>query len=163
MYKCLYGYTYYCVFKGTLLNEQINTSALQRCVHTNIRRVDRVVTRFYDEALASGGLSATQFALLATLAEVAPITINPLAEILVVDRTTLTRNLELLAKKRLIRWEKGRDQRVRLAYLTREGEQMLQATWPLWQQAQSQIEQAFGHERFNALLTELAALMELAR
>ncbi len=70
--------------------------------------------------LASSGLSAPQFGLLVTLAEVAPITINSLAETMGMDRTTLTRNLGLLIKQRLVRSEEGEDWGTRLALLIQE-------------------------------------------
>ena len=143
------------------MSKQVDTSVLLRCTYTNIRRVDRAVARFYDEALAPCGISTAQFALLATLIEVHPVTINRLAAITIVDRTTLTRNLALLTRKHLVRCEEGTDRRERLVHLTEEGEQMFYATLPSWQQAQTQIEQAFGLERFEALLAELAKIMDL--
>jgi len=136
-------------------------SAVRRCVGANIRRTDRVLTHFYDAILAPSGLSAPQFGLLATLAEVAPVTINGLAELMSIDRTTLTRNLGLLIKRRLVRSEEGDDRRMHLVLLTQEGEEALRRAWPLWQEAQSQIEQALGCERYEALLAELAAVRAL--
>ena len=144
------------------MNDQIDTSAVRRCACANIRRTDRVVTQFYDEILAPSGLYAPQFALLATLAEVAPITIKRLAKIMVMDRTTLTRNLGLLSKQHLVDSEAGEDRRMRLVHLSQEGEQALRRAWPLWQEAQARIERALGRERLDALLTELSAVRALA-
>jgi DNA-binding MarR family transcriptional regulator len=143
------------------MNDQIDTSAVRRCACANIRRTDRVVTQFYDEILAPSGLYAPQFALLATLAEVAPITIKRLAKIMVMDRTTLTRNLGLLIKQHLVHSEEGEDRRMRLVQLSQEGEQALRRAWPLWQEAQARIERALGRERLEALLTELSAVRAL--
>lgn len=145
------------------MNDQLDTSAIRRCACANIRRTGRVVTQFYDEILAPSGLSGPQFGLLATLAEVAPITIHRLAEIMDMDRTTLTRNLKLLIKQHLVRSEKGKDQRIRLMLPTQDGEQALKRALPLWQEAQVQIEQSLGPERFVVLLTELSAVRALVR
>ena len=79
------------------------------------------------------------------------------------DRTTLTRNLELLIEQHLVRSEEGEDRRMRLMLLTQEGEQALRRAWPLWQEAQSRIERAPGRERFDELLTELSVVRALAR
>ncbi len=144
------------------MSDQIDTSAARRCACGNIRRSDRVITQFYDEILAPSGLNAPQFGLLAALAEAAPITINRLAKIMVMDRTTLTRNLKLLSKQHLVQSEEGEDRRMRLVKLSQEGEQALRRAWPLWQEAQTRIERAFGRERFDALLTELSAVRALA-
>ena len=143
------------------MSDKIHTSAARRCACANIRRTDRVVTGFYDEMLASSGLSAPQFTLLATLAEAAPISINRLAEIMEMDRTTLTRNLGLLIKQHLVRSEQGEDRRMRLVHLSQEGEQALRRAWPLWQEAQARIERALGREHLEALLTELSAVRAL--
>jgi len=145
------------------MNELMDTSAVWRCACANIRRADRALTQFYDEILAPSGLYATQFALLATLFEIAPITINRLAKIMILDRTTLTRNLELLIKQRLIHIEAGEDRRMRRVSLTEEGEQTLQGAWPLWQTAQARVEQALSRERLDKLLAELSAVVAIIR
>ena len=144
------------------MSDLFPTNETRRCACANIRRTDRVVTGFYDERLALSGLSTTQFTLLSTLAQAAPISINRLAEFMEMDRTTLTRNLGLLMKQHLVRLEEGEDRRMRLVLLTGEGEQALGRAWPLWQEAQARIERAFGQERFDELLAELSAVRAVA-
>jgi DNA-binding MarR family transcriptional regulator len=141
------------------MSDQIAINEVRRCACATIRRTDRVLTQFYDEILAPSGLYVTQFTTLATLTQAAPVTINRLAEILVMDRTTLTRNLEVLAKKHLVRIEEGEDRRTRLVHLTQEGEQALTRAWPLWQEAQARIEHALGQERFEGLLADLSEVL----
>ncbi len=144
------------------MSDQLTTSEVRRCACATIRRTDRVLTQFYDEILAPSGLYITQFTLLAALSQAAPVTIKRLAGILVMDRTTLTRNLEVLAKQRLVGIEEGEDRRMRLVHLTQEGEQALRRAWPLWQEAQAKIEHALGRERFEGLLTVLSAVVAAA-
>ncbi|SRR5258708_650739 len=144
------------------MSDQIDINEVRRCACATIRGTDRVLTQFYDEILAPSGLYITQFTSLAALTEAAPVTINRLAEILVIDRTTLTRNLEVLVKQHLVRIEEGEDRRTRLVYLTQEGEQALSRAWPLWQEAQARIEHALGRERFEGLLIDLSALRAAA-
>src|SRR5260370_7982825 len=133
------------------MSDQIETSEVRRCACAAIRRTDRALTQFYNEVLAPSGLFITQFTLLATITQAAPVTINRLAKILVMDRTTLARNLEVLAKQHLVRIEEGQDRRMRLVFLTQEGEQALRLAWPLWQEAQARIEFALARERFDGL------------
>ena len=137
---------------------QIESSAMRRCVGANIRRTDRVLTHFYDATLVPSGLSARQLGLLAILAEVAPITINGLADLMSIDRTTLTRNLGVLINRRLVRSKEGEDRRTHLVVLTQDGEGALRRAWPLWEEAQARIEHSLGCERYEALLAELAAV-----
>ena len=145
------------------MSDQINISEVQRCACATVRRTDRVLTQFYDEILAPSGLYITQFTLLATLSQAAPVTINRLAEIMDMDRTTLSRNLEVLAKQHMVRIEEGEDRRTRQVHLTQEGEQALRRALPLWQEAQVRIEHALGRERFDGLLTDLSAARAAAR
>ena len=145
------------------MSDQINISEVLRCACATVRRTDRVLNQFYDEILAPSGLYITQFTLLATLSQAAPATINRLAEIMDMDRTTLSRNLEVLVKQHMVRIEEGEDRRMRQVHLTQEGEQALRRALPLWQEAQARIEHALGRERFDGLLTDLSAARAAAR
>ena len=121
------------------MSDQINISEVQRCACATVRRTDRVLTQFYDEILAPSGLYITQFTLLATLSQAAPVTINRLAEIMDMDRTTLSRNLEVLVKQHMVRIEEGEDRRMRQVHLTQEGEQALRRALPLWQESSTRL------------------------
>lgn len=133
----------------------------QFCACANLRMASRAVTQFYDEALKPAGLRATQFTLLSALLQVEQIAITELAERLVMDRTTLTRNLEPLEQKKLIDIYPGEDRRTRLVNLTERGRQALAKATPLWQQAQSQVTQALGEDRSNTLLDNLLEMVAL--
>ncbi len=137
------------------MGDRGETSAADCWIVFALRRTDRVLTRFSDEVLAPSGLSAPQCGLLGTLAQVAPVTITRLAELMDMDRTTLTRNLDLLIKQRLVQSWKGKDQRMRLVHLTDEGHQALRQAWPLWEEVQARIERALGRERFEPSSTNL--------
>ena len=54
-----------------------------------VRSAARHVTQLYDQVLAPVGLRVTQFSILAKLRRRGPLTINALAEEMVMDRTTL--------------------------------------------------------------------------
>jgi DNA-binding MarR family transcriptional regulator len=140
---------------------EVDIAAVRSCACAQIRRVDRAITQFYDEALAASGLRTTQFTLLATLSEAGPVNVNRLAELLSMDRTTLTRNLEPLTRQRFVRSEEGEDRRVRLIMLTPEGKAALVRALPYWQEAQVRIVQGLGQERFHALLIELSTVIQL--
>jgi DNA-binding MarR family transcriptional regulator len=145
------------------MNDPIELRAIRQSAGGNIRLTDRVVTQFYDQIMAPSGLSGPQFGLLASLAAAAPITINGLAEMMTMDRTTLTRNLDVLVKQRLVRSEQGTDRRTRLVSVTPAGDQALQRAWPLWREAEARIERALGPDRVAALLAELAAVRVAVR
>jgi hypothetical protein len=73
------------------------------CNCAALRQAARRVTRFYDEALAPTGLGVNQFSILARLSRVGPSTIQDLARLLVMDRSTLGHLLRPLEKRGLVK------------------------------------------------------------
>ncbi len=110
--------------------------------------------------MQSTGLRVTQLNLLAAISILGPSTINTLADKLAIDRTTLTRNLKLLEQQGSIDITAGRDRRERIASITPEGERALKAAFPLWQDAQSQVVEAIGQDRWCELMTSLSEAVD---
>ncbi len=134
-----------------------------RCVSFNLRRTARAVSRLYDACLAPSGLRSTQFTILMALHCAGPLTLTKLADSLVAERTTLTRNIGLLERKGLLRTESGQDRRKHHIVITEEGRAMLEAALPHWEEAQEIMEAGLGRERLERLMTDLADLVETAR
>ncbi len=126
-----------------------------------VRQAARHVTQFYDQYLAPAGLRTTQFSILAKLRRIGPMTINALARDLVMDRTTLGRNILPLEREGLIAVVKGRsDRRSKEVRLTEAGAIRLRAAVKGWAQAQLRFEAVFGGKRtsdLRALLRAVAA------
>ncbi len=116
-----------------------------------LRQAVRRVTQLYDHALAPTGLRVTQFSLLAHLRDSGPITLKALAGLLVMDRATIGHNLRPLEAQGLIALTVGPDRRSRLVQLTEDGMARLRAARPLWKQAQTRFETAYGTEASSAL------------
>jgi DNA-binding MarR family transcriptional regulator len=119
------------------------------------------VSQFYDRFLAAAGLRTTQFSILVKLKRLGPMTINALASDLVVDRTTLGRNILPLEREGLIAVEPGRsDRRSKELRLTDAGAARLRMAVKDWAEAQGRFEAAFGRKRtpeLRALLRAVAA------
>src|SRR6266478_10260461 len=114
----------------------------EECNCLAVRQAARHVTQFYDQFLAPSGLRTTQFSILAKLKRKGPTTINTLAADLVMDRTTLGRNILPLQRERLIEVVKGRaDRRSKELRLTEAGAERLNAALKGWVQAQTQFEE----------------------
>lgn len=136
---------------------------LAACTCANLRKAARVVTQTYDAALKPAGLKATQFNLLATLAMRGDGPLTWLAEALVMDRTTLTRNLKPLLRKGLIRIEPEPDQRVRKVSLSEAGRSAFEAARPLWEHAQSRVVERLGPARWSGFLDDLTMTVAAVR
>jgi DNA-binding MarR family transcriptional regulator len=135
----------------------------QSGVCSNPRIAARAITQLYDAMMRQSGLRATQFSILGTTLLLGPVTVKRLARVTVTDRTTLTRNLKLLEKQGLIRIETGDDRREREVTLTNRGREVLARAHPIWKTAQVKVAKRFGRERLERLLSELSALVEVAR
>src|SRR5260370_15141455 len=98
-----------------------------------VRSAARHVSQFYDQLLAPVGLRTTQFSILAKLKRLGPQSINTLAESMVMDRTTLGRNILPLERDGLIRIEPAAsDRRAKELHLTKTGERRVQAALKGW-------------------------------
>ena len=133
------------------------------CAVFNLRRAARAVTSRYEEEMRSLGLKATQFSLLVATALRGPINVSQLAELMVMDRTTLTRNLKPLQKQGLLQVVPGKDRRTRAVTLTRGGEAILEQALPLWEKAQRELVEGLGQQRFVGLLGDLQQTVDVAR
>ena len=125
-----------------------------------LRAAARHITQAYDQFLAPAGLRTTQFSILAKLKRHGPLTINALAEEMVMDRTTLGRNILPLERDGLIQVEPvPTDRRAKALHLTHAGDKRLQAGVKAWANAQSQFEATFGAKRAGELRAMLRAVV----
>src|SRR5437899_1328581 len=106
------------------------------CNCAALRQAARRVTQFYDQYLVPAGVRTTQFSVLAKLRRLGPMTINALAEAMVMDRTTLGRNVLPLQREGLIAVKRGpSDRRSKELHLTDAGAQTLRAAVKAWSEA----------------------------
>jgi DNA-binding MarR family transcriptional regulator len=137
--------------------EAARTIAAQ-CTCRRVRQASRALTRLYDEALRPTGLQISQLTTLVGVAMRgdAGAGIGTLAEVLGMDRTTLTRNLGPLEKAGLLRVARApQDARARIVFLTRSGERAIEASFPLWEKAQSRVRGLLGPSRLEDLQRRL--------
>jgi len=136
-------------------------SSLQDCNCLAIRQAARHVSQFYDQLFAPVGLRATQFAILSRLGRDGPMTINALAAALVMDRTTLGRNILPLQRDGLIEIVASpADRRRRELRLSQTGADKLRQAGERWKLAQTRFDAVFGSERaarLRDLLREVVA------
>jgi DNA-binding MarR family transcriptional regulator len=126
-----------------------------------LRKAARHISHAYDQALQPTGLKTTQFSLLAAIEHRRehPPTMQELAEVMVMDRSTLGHNLRPLERDRLVELgTKATDRRSRLVGLTARGRRKLQEAARFWQEMQEKFELAFGMERTARLREDLFVL-----
>jgi DNA-binding MarR family transcriptional regulator len=136
---------------------------LRNCMCFNLRQAARAVTQVYDDALRPTGLRATQHSLLRVIEAVETVSVSNLAEMAVMDRTTLARNLELLKQEGLVRIRPGADARVREVSLTPVARKKLAEALPYWAKAQTRLTGRLGKSRSDQLLSDLTAAIDATR
>ena len=103
------------------------------CLCLHAQRAARMLARRFDVALAPVGLTSGQFSLLNGLNRPEPPTLGAVAQVLAMDRSTVTANLKPLERKGLIETTTDvRDRRSRRAALTDAGRAILAEALPIW-------------------------------
>ena len=146
-----------------LLNRNQCGEIAAECACFNFRKASRAVTQMYDSILAPSGMRSTQFTVLIGLALKDQITLTELADMLAIDRTTLTRSFKPLLKKGYVGLVSAADRRVRAMRLLEKGRRALTQALPLWKAAQSKVTAKFGSSRWSDLKRHLDDAVSLTK
>ncbi len=127
----------------------------------NFRRTARALTQLYDLALRPLGLRATQFTILQFLSLAGEVSQGHLGEMLAMDSTTLTRTLEIMARRGWIAERRGEDRRERWLRLAKAGEAQLHRALPAWEKVQTRLRRQVGEQAWKDLLQLTNQVAEL--
>src|SRR5260370_11075962 len=163
-------------YAGALLKLQIASSPLDRhqirvytyimktkfvCTCTTVRHAAQTLTEGYDRVLAPSGLKITQYLLLRSILNgETEKSITELAQKLGSDRSTIGRNLRVLARDGLVSSSVGDDRREHVVRVTEKGRQAVACAYPLWQQAQKAVADVLGQDQLEVLRALLSRLEE---
>jgi DNA-binding MarR family transcriptional regulator len=131
------------------------------CVAVRLRMLNRVVTNIYDDALRPLDLKVSQMTILVAAAKMGTVRPVDLCEILHLDISTLSRNVDRMKTRgwlEVVPDEDGRSQPFRL---TPQGRKLLEKAIPVWSKAQKQVKRVLGdgfvEQLFETMKHELAA------
>lgn len=136
-------------------------SAPHPCVCTTLRKASRAVTRAYDEGLCDTGMTITQFAVLRNLDRQGGMPLSRLAELLVMDRTSLYRLIAPLERQGWVSVGDGGG-RAKRASISDAGRATMLAATPAWERVQDKLTDAMGAEAWSALQASLRRLGDAA-
>ena len=137
----------------------MSTAVKLPCYCATLRQATRALTTLYDKHLSATGLKATQFSILQALDYMGQARNRDLEGALTIDQTTLTRNLAILARERLIAVVGRPSGREKAWGLTVAGSELMAKAKPLWEQAQAEIRSRVGAQRTRALHSEIFELV----
>lgn len=130
------------------------------CLNFLVRRTSRIVGRYYDAVLKPTGLRATQFNVMAVLAQTRAMSLTELAARLGMERSVLARNLKPLERQGFAEVSAGEDKRMREAALTRLGREKLLRALPIWSNAQTRLSKELGASDAARLVSLLRRITE---
>jgi len=125
----------------------------RHCLMTRTRRISRVITSIYDQALRPHGLNAPQFSLLVLVAKLGGASRAEIGRANFQERSTLTRNLALLLAQGWVEEtvsEAGG--RSRPIIISKAGRELLASASPAWRAAQVEAKQLLGAEGAAAIV-----------
>ena len=131
------------------------------CLCLHVRRAARTIARRFDDAFRPLDLTSGQYSLLMSLNRPSPPHMKDVADLLAMDRTTLTANLKPLERRGLVEITPDpKDKRGRLLSLTRDGMALLARAFPIWKETQNQLESLVADSNARQLLVDLISLSQ---
>jgi DNA-binding MarR family transcriptional regulator len=128
------------------------------CTCFKLRKLTRAMSRLYDQHMATVGLKTTQYSLLVNASRAA-LPVAELADLLGMERTTLTRNLKPLLDAGWVVLKPGADSRQRIVTITDDGRAKVEQAYVVWRQAQLEFEKLMGRDAVRALNQQLETTM----
>lgn len=115
------------------------------CLCLATQRAARALSRRFDDAFRPLGITSGQFSLMISLNRPEPPTIGSVAELLAMDRTTLTANLKPLERVGFVAISVDpKDRRSRRLQLTETGRALIAEAAPIWEREHARVEEPFG-------------------
>jgi len=135
---------------------------LVSCYNLKMRQASRVITNHYDSYLRPNGITVTQFSILRALWYLKSTSQKDLQEVLVLQQTTLTRNLKPLIRDHYIQITPSpKDGRIKLVSLSDEGKALFENARKNWKQAQTALSNRLGKEKSEQLIELADAIIEI--
>jgi DNA-binding MarR family transcriptional regulator len=133
------------------------------CACFNFRKASRTVTQLFDQILAPCGLRSTQLVILLAVKVLGPCGLARLARELVMDRSTITRNILPLVKQGLLQVTGKSGRAGKSVEITTAGQRALNEAVPYWEEAQGRLLSRLGRERWDRVMLELTNVVDATR
>ena len=131
------------------MNEKAAARTIARdCLALRIRKLNRMVTAVYDDALRPLGMTASQLNMLTAIVRAGASQLTPaeLSRLLEIEKSTLSRNLPRMEAHG---WIDASGDRVRL---TAKGDRLLRELAPAWRRAQRETRKLLGEDGAEAVV-----------
>ncbi len=133
------------------------------CACFQFRKASRSVTQLYDQILAPVGLRSTQVVILVASQVLGTCGFARLARELVMDRSTITRNLQPLVAQGLLKVTGKIGRGGKSVEITAAGQEALKNAVPYWEEAQDLLRRHLGQDRWDRVMTDLSNVVGATR
>ncbi|MEM7759393.1 MAG: MarR family transcriptional regulator [Cyanobacteria bacterium P01_A01_bin.40] len=131
--------------------KQLAIEISNKCVASQVRQLNRSVSRIYDDRLRPHGLTISQFTILIAIANLGEVSPQTIGSTLNLEKSTLSRGLERMIKKEWLRACYSEGGRVKTIALTEAGRKQIIEASHSWAKAQEQVEQVIKHTDVSTL------------
>ncbi|HEY1928642.1 MAG TPA: MarR family winged helix-turn-helix transcriptional regulator [Caulobacteraceae bacterium] len=146
---------------STLFEDTLEVRDACLCLHA--QRTARSLARRFDEAFRPLRLTSGQFSLLNALNGRVPPTLGHVAELLAMDRTTVTAGLKPLERRGLVETRPDpHDGRTRRLALSVTGAELLAQAIPVWRETHARLEEGLAPNEPQRLRASFTRLCETA-
>lgn len=135
-------------------------SIAQECIAVRLRMLNRVVSKFYDEALRPFDMKVSQMNILVATSQFKTARPAEICRLLQLDVSTLSRNVDRMKSRGWLETVEDEDARAQPFRLTPAGRKLLQRAAPAWKEAQAKTEALLGPnlvEQLNRALRRLSS------
>ena len=123
----------------------------QTCINGKLRRLHRLINSAYQSKINQFGLRGSMLTILFIIGKKRGINQKTLADLLVLDQSTMSRDLKKLVRDGLVVISKGQDPRHSDLQLSTQGYQLLEEIVPVWEQFHYTVEALVGEELIQQL------------
>lgn len=131
--------------------EELAFGISNKCIASQVRQLNRSVSKIYDDQLRSHGLKISQFTILVAIATMGETSPQIISSTLNLEKSTLSRGLERMIKQEWIEASYSNGGRIQTVVLTEAGKRQVLEASSSWLKAQEQAEQLIGHDDISAL------------
>jgi DNA-binding MarR family transcriptional regulator len=131
--------------------EGMNQRIAKECIAMRVRRLNRLVTKIYDDSLRPLGIRTAQQTILVAISLMKAPTPTDLERRLSLEKSTVSRNVDRMQRRGWVEFVPGEDGRSHYLKLTAKGAKLLGESTALWQLAQRKVAVLLGKEGVTAL------------
>ena len=121
------------------------------CVGGQVRKMSRIVSKKYNDAFSEFDVNISQGNILFATSAKHGILQSEIAHALVLERSTLHRDIKRLIDRDLLRLEKNPGIKSPSVYLTDQGQAFVKAMVPIWKRVQKELHEVLGSDLIGSV------------